>query len=150
MLLELNDYEALALSMFMRKISGDTETSIRKYADSINNKLKVSSDFTSTVPFIRLVSGTFTCDDTLDEFNKLVDDRKTSSPSKFPITFNITVNDEKELVFLLGTVNTYTQSRINALHNLPVKKGYIKPFPELQRDLFEVVNNAAEYANIFN
>ena len=150
MLLELNDYEAIALSMFMRKINGDTETSIRKYADSINNKLKVSSDFINTVPFIRLASETYAGGNTLDKFNKLVDDRKTSSSAKFPITFNITVNDEKELAFLLGTVNTPSPSRIDALRSLLVKKEYTKSYPELQRDLFEVVNNAAEYANIFN
>ena len=150
MLLELNDYEAIALSMFMRKINGDTETSIRKYADSINNKLKVSSDFINTVPFIRLSSETYAGGNTLDKFNKLVDGRKTSSSAKFPITFNITVNDEKELAFLLGTVNTPSPSRIDALRSLLVKKEYTKSYPELQRDLFEVVNNAAEYANIFN
>ena len=76
MLLELDDYEALALYHILRKVSGSSTSSIRKYAESVKDKLRpVVPNVTRTTDFIG-VSSIRTLDNTLYEFNTQVDDWK--------------------------------------------------------------------------
>ena len=98
MLLELDDYEALVLYHILRKVSGSSTSSIRKYAESVKDKLRpVVPNVTRTTDFIG-ASSIRTLDNTLGKFNKQVDDWKNSKlkTSFDPITLCITIEHLQE------------------------------------------------------
>ena len=115
MLLELDDYEALALYHILRKVMGNPASSIRKYTNSVYNKLRlVVPNATRTTNFTG-TSSIYAPDNTLYEFNKQVVDWKNSKlkTSFDPITLCITIEHLQEFWHMYACWNHGENERRN-------------------------------------